>query len=268
MHNVAYYNLILDKLRKHLINYNFCEQQPPLTTHIQQLVTTPQRLFCVSPLFTPPQPNIVELALTTTSPLDHAWLIKIIDTFLSESLLFEAYSLKINSAHLPKEHETLTETLRILSVSFIESKELQTFFEFSARNNQTRHILCASTPTATTRSNDKVLAAQIHLDALLDCNHKLTLPSAPTLHVVIPLNQAQNTLALLLATMLHTHGRCVDVLLNNATTQLNLDLANTMHAKFLLLLGEDEQKNGDVTLKNIHNGTVETIKQTHIFEYI
>ena len=89
-----------------------------------------------------------------------------------------------------------------LSFRVLTPQKIKTSFEFSMRFTKKRYIICQGAPIDQSKHNLKAHLAQIDLDALVTCNHNLTTPTAPILHVVIPLSPAQNNLALLIATML------------------------------------------------------------------
>lgn len=79
---------------------------------------------------------------------------------------------------------------------------------------------------------------------------------------IIPLTEAQNKLALHLADFLQAHGKAVDLLLDDQKTQSKMKKANQLKAQFVLILGEDEQKNNTVTVKNMITGTQEVVLQS------
>jgi len=254
-------NTILDKLRRHLGYYNFQEQYQStieqITYNKLEQVVPAQKLFSINSQ----QQNHAKIVIAPSfTILDDAWIIKIIDTFLSESLLFKTYSLKIN---YPKQnYQELKNTLSILSVSFVESPTLPTNFQFSVREQG--KIYCLASGERRLESS----VANIYIDNILLLEQKITIQPSPILHVIIPLSPAQNCLALLIATMLHSHGRCIDVLLHTTPAQEPLEQARKMCAKYVLLLGENEQKYGTVIIKNLHSGSVETVAQTQIIERI
>ncbi len=291
-------NLIIEKLRKHLSLCNFHEHMAPV-----QYTSQTQKLFALDAI-TAGQPINVNLAVQQQKNIfDDAWLIKILDMFFSETLMIDMYTLKINFLGCPKDQEkynktiakgskksiqlldvlcptcqqerqSLIDALQILSLSFIIDPALhipgnnnnKTQFEFSARSENKTHSLAHGNQVDLVESHVNVTQAQINIDAILKIAHTLTLPPTPVLHVIVPLNQAQNTLALLMASILRHHGKCVDIVLNFTTPQERLEHAAKMGAQYLLLLGDDEQKTGTIVIKNVMNGTQETVRQTHIIE--
>ncbi len=275
-------NLVIEKLRKHFALYNFFEQIAPIT-----YTQKSQKVFAINPIITD---KSIDLNVAIRQPkniFDDAWLIKILDTFFSETLLLDMYTLKINflgclkdqaskklCSSCQKEWNALTNTLQILSISFIVDPSLhipgentsKTQFEFSVRSTNKTNALAHGSQITPSPNNETISQAQINVDTILSLDQKLTLPPAPAIHVIVPLSQSQNNLALLVASTLHHHGKCVDVVLNFTTAQERLEYAHKMNAQYLLLLGDDEQAAGTVTIKNLIRGTQEVVKQTKIIE--
>ena len=90
---------------------------------------------------------------------------------------------------------------------------------------------------------------------------KLVLPQEPALNLILPMDKEQNTLALLLADTLQNSGLCVDILLEGGSIKSMMRRANKMGAKYVLILGEQEQKDKTVTIKNMITGESNTVLQ-------
>ncbi len=327
------YNKIIEKIRKHLENYNFHECQTqilepinhaktqteqkicfqPLNAHETSLclrttldeqlanyaLAQPQKaysqnLFSIGPIFTPQQHNSASLTITpSTTILDAAWIIKILDSFLSEALLQETYTLKISYRGCQKDQEAkatrktkhlcstchkdwqiMRETLEMLSTSFIEQplwhaptrRSSQLRFEYTIRSLDQINTLIHGERYMV--ENNEIAVAHVNIDALVELAQKINTQTSPPLHVIIPLNPAQNSLSYLIATILHHHGRCITVLPHITTTQSSLEQAHAMHPKYLLLLGQEEQEHGTITIKNLFTNGVETVKQTQLIEHL
>jgi histidyl-tRNA synthetase len=297
--------MILEKLRKHLGLYNFREQQNLTIEQLAfvQSVALIQKIFAIDPVIVQ-RPLNVNVVQQTSTILADAWLIKILDTFFNETFLLDMYTLKLNflgclddqetynkkiasnikqiqrldflCSTCQQEWHTLLDALRILAVNFVIDSALvipcnttmKTQFEFSSRWPGSINVLAHGNQMNVKSSYEYITHACVSVDAILKLDHKLTLPTAPVLHVIVPLRPAQNVLALLVAALLHYNGRCVDVLLGTQTIQERLEQACKKQAKYLLLLGEEEQKLGTVTIKNLMNSTQETIRQTQLIEYL
>jgi histidyl-tRNA synthetase len=103
------------------------------------------------------------------------------------------------------------------------------------------------------------------IDALQD---KLSIPHEPALHLLLPMSEEQQSLALLLADVMQTKGLCVDVLLEGASMKSMMRKANKMGAAYVLVLGEEEVKNGTVSVKNMTTGDSSMIPQSDIVNFI
>jgi len=88
------------------------------------------------------------------------------------------------------------------------------------------------------------------------------------LFVIMPMSKEQHPLALLLADELQANKLCCDILLEGDSVKSMMRKANKMGAKFVIIVGEDEQKNRMVTVKNMITGSEEKIAQAKLVEYL
>ena len=103
------------------------------------------------------------------------------------------------------------------------------------------------------------------LNAIKD---KLFVPHKPTLNVIIPMDVKQHGIALLLADDLRRHGHCTQVLLDQQKLQKMMRKANKLGANNVLILGEEEQQSGTVTLKNMGSGKEQKMAQDEIHKHL
>ena len=96
---------------------------------------------------------------------------------------------------------------------------------------------------------------------------QLNIPHPPALHMIIPMTPAQHTLALLLADELQAHNICTDILFEGSIKSM-MSKANKFGAAYALILGETEQGNRTVTVKNMTNGTEQVIAQTNLVDIL
>ena len=96
----------------------------------------------------------------------------------------------------------------------------------------------------------------------------LPLPQPAKLHVLLPLANAQQTLALLLADELHAVGLCAEVLLEGGSIKSMMNKANKLGAAYALILGDEEQQKNEVTVKNMITGAQEKISQSELVAYL
>jgi histidyl-tRNA synthetase len=104
---------------------------------------------------------------------------------------------------------------------------------------------------------------------LLDTvKNKLSLPSLRPLNIIIPMSSKQHHLALLVAQNLTTASICCDLFLEKASLKALMNKAHKMGALHVLIIGEQEQQDGTVTIKNMNSGSQVTLKQTEIQTFL
>lgn len=181
-----------------------------------------------------------------------------------------------------KEWEQLQEQLSLLSVSFVHDPKLvrgldyytKTVFEFVSGNLGAQASICGGgrydqlVSQLGGKEDQPSIGVGIGIERLLmlldPIQDTLPIPQLPALHLFLPLSQEQETLALILADMLHGKGLCADVLLEGGSVKSMMRKANKLGAKYCLLLGSDEQKNKTVTVKNMTTGDEKTIPQVDL----
>jgi histidyl-tRNA synthetase len=92
---------------------------------------------------------------------------------------------------------------------------------------------------------------------------KLMLPQLPALQVIIPMGVAQHTIALLLCQELINKGVCTEVLFEGSMKNM-MKQANKLGAQHVLIIGEDEQKENAVMVKNMITGQETKMKQIEV----
>ncbi len=92
---------------------------------------------------------------------------------------------------------------------------------------------------------------------------KLAIPHPPALHMIIPMTFAQQTTALLLADELLAQNICTDVLFEGSMKSM-MRKASKAGAAYVLIIGETEQQNRTVMLKNMTNGTEQSVAQVDV----
>ncbi|MFC1842209.1 histidine--tRNA ligase [Candidatus Dependentiae bacterium] len=185
-----------------------------------------------------------------------------------------------------REWETLKEELSLLSVSFVVSKKLvrgldyysKTVFEFVSQNLGAQSAFCAGGRynQLVSQLGGKVdqpsIGAAIGIGRLLlllqDIKETLVLPQKPALHLILPVEQKQQALALLLADNLQNAELCADVLLEGGSIKSMMRKANKMGAKYALILGPDEQQEKSVTVKNMMTGDSQKVLQVDLVKHL
>ena len=105
-----------------------------------------------------------------------------------------------------------------------------------------------------------LLLCQEHADALT--------AKKPALHVIIPFDQAQHTLSLLMASSLTKHGICADVSLESTSVKNKMKRANKQGAAYVILIGQDEMEKNYVTIKHMITGAEEKVEQGKLLHYL
>lgn len=180
-----------------------------------------------------------------------------------------------------KEWDRLKELLEFLSVNFVHAPELvrgldyynKTVFEFTSQDLGAQNAFCAGGryelgQELGAKKEVPSIGGAIGLGRVLmlldTVKDKLVIPQEPRLHVVIPMSEEQKTLGLMLADTMLNAGLCVEVLLEGGSMKSLMRRANKLGASHVLIIGEDEQKNGTVSLKNMTSGESEVVKQVDV----
>lgn len=183
------------------------------------------------------------------------------------------------------EWQELRNRLEELSVSFVHNSKLvrgldyynKTIFEFVSPLLGAQSAFCGGgrydslVALLGGKQDQPSIGAAIGIDRLMmlleAVNSPLLAQQEEPLYVIIPLDTAQHPLALLLAKTLNAESICTDVLFDGSLKSM-MRRAHKMGAKAVLLVGEDEQKNGTVTLKDMQVGESHVVKQKDITQYI
>ncbi len=284
------YNFVLDQIKKHLALYNFSEikTQAPNTPELKFATSDstthePQKLLKVYDYSQ--ELDQINIKILNTDNIEQcAYFIKMLDAFFMEKLKLENYALKINPRpsqyNAPKECNQdcfeLINLLQILSVSYVVDPNLKTMFEFVSRDLGEQHTFidgeCYITCIKNNMQNIQNLIATIDLTKVITLvekyQNRLLIPENPTLHIVIPVSNEQKALALLMADKLQSNSLSTDVFLENLPIPEMIKISNKLGAKYVLIIGEEEQKNGTVTIKNMQNSEIFSVKQSEIISYL
>ena len=98
--------------------------------------------------------------------------------------------------------------------------------------------------------------------------NNLPLPQRPKLHVVMPLSPAQQPLAMIVADSLQANGLATDTLLDGGSVKSMMRHANRLGAAYVLVIGEEEQKEGFITVKSMADGEQAQVKQAELLAYL
>ncbi len=114
------------------------------------------------------------------------------------------------------------------------------------------------------------IGAGIGMERLLivleDSLEKIMLPRS-SLVCVVPCDVQQNNTALLVADALQAAGVCVDILLDQASLKSKLRKADKLQAKYAVVIGQTEQEQNFVMIKNMMTGQDEKVSQADLIAY-
>lgn len=96
----------------------------------------------------------------------------------------------------------------------------------------------------------------------------LVLPKKETLQVILPITQEQYALALLIAHTLAAHDLKCDVLYEQANISNLMKKAQRLHPAYVLLIGPDEQKTNQISVKEMATGKLSLLKQDELVAYL
>lgn len=185
-----------------------------------------------------------------------------------------------------KEWQTLKHELEHLSVSFTYSSTLvrgldyyeKTVFEFISSELGAQSAFCGGgrynqlAQEVGAKEDQPSIGAAIGIERILilleKIKDKLNLPKPNPLYLILPLEKEQSTLALLLADELQANIIKTDILFAESSIKSRMRKANKMEASFVILIGQEEQQNKQVTLKNMENGESKVISQFDLVKLI
>lgn len=185
-----------------------------------------------------------------------------------------------------EEWQKLKQTLELLSISYTHKPTLvrgldyynKTVFEFVSPDLGAQDAFCGGgrydllASQLGAKQEVPACGAAIGIERLLmllePLRDTLPIPQPPALQVIIPLGPEQQPLALLVADQLQNQNNvCVDVLLEGSVKSM-MRKANKMGAQHAIIIGEDEQKQGVVLVKNMMTGDERVVRQKELVEIL
>lgn len=184
------------------------------------------------------------------------------------------------------EWQSLLDNLENLSVSYSIKKNLvrgldyysKTVFEFTSSSLGAQNAFCGGgrydhlALEIGSKEDQPSIGAAIGIERLLlvleSAKDKLMIPHKLPLYIIMPMTKEQFPLALLLADELQAHKLCTDILLEADSVKSMMRKANKLGAKFVIIIGEEEQKNRIITLKNMITGAEEKVEQSKLVGYL
>lgn len=181
-----------------------------------------------------------------------------------------------------REWQDLTSMLDQLSINYVHDPRLvrgldyynKTVFEFVSTGLGAQNAICGGGryDTLSIALGEKKPVPSIgvgfgieRLMLLLE-EHKnlLPLPQKPALVAILPLGEPQQMLGLLCAQNLRAKNICCEVFLDGTSVKSMMRRANKLGAKYALLIGEEEQQNNTITVKDMLSGQETKVKQSEL----
>ena len=180
-----------------------------------------------------------------------------------------------------QEWQELQKQLTLLSVSHAYKPTLvrgldyynKTVFEFVSKNLGAQDTFCGGgrynqlVEQLGGNQDRPAIGAAFGIERLMlllePLRDQLAIAHPPALHMIIPMTPAQHTLALLLANELQAHNICTDILFEGSIKNM-MRKASKFGAAYALILGETEQENRTVTVKNMTTSTEQTVAQVDL----
>lgn len=184
------------------------------------------------------------------------------------------------------EWNDIQKNLLMLSTTFVHNTHLvrgldyynKTVFEFSSPHLGSQNAFCGGgrydslVKEIGGKQDQPSLGAAIGIERimlLLQTHNDIRLTADKTpLTIIMPLTAAQQPLGLFLATALQARGIQTEVNFSGASAKSMMRSADKAAARFVILLGDDEQLSNSATIKDMVKGTQTTIKQTELADYI
>jgi histidyl-tRNA synthetase len=152
-----------------------------------------------------------------------------------------------------------------------------TIFEFIAQERDAKDTFCwgghyslGFSPEDT--KDISSLGASIDMRRLIALIEKklnnLPLEQEPVLHAIIPVTEQQRPLALLIAYELQAHGYATEVLVESDPLTTMMKKTQTLGARYVLMVGPDEQHQGTITIKDMQKGEQITLRQAEIVTFL
>ncbi len=277
---IQLYAFVLEKTRQHFIYYNFHEREmsPNFSDDTNQI----KKIFMHGPVPQGKLPNngnwfhynhcvIQQNDQSCVDVFVHT--LKILDSLFHEVLYAENYVLKISLCAREKHDlDKLQYLLGALSVNHIlatsESCSNATTFEFISWNSEGgQDVFCNGEWEYKTGLTITIAMLKLVL-LVAKKSEKFPLPQAPVLHVIVPLTEQQKMIALTLAHVLHKHACATDVYLQQACLEEHLQKAHLSGARYVFVIGADEQAHGTVLINDLNKQTSTVVAQDGILTFL
>jgi histidyl-tRNA synthetase len=182
------------------------------------------------------------------------------------------------------EWQKVQEQLLQLSVTFVHDPYLvrgldyynKTVFEFIGTTLGAQNTFCGGgrydslAQQLGSKEEIPAIGAGIGMERLLlllEGKEDMFATSRPSLVCVVPCDEQQNGTGLLIAEHLQSFGVCVDILIDTASLKSKLRKANKLQATWAIIIGQQEQAENFVTIKNMMTGGDEKVSQADLEKF-
>lgn len=184
-----------------------------------------------------------------------------------------------------QEWQQLQQQLSALSVSYAYRSTLvrgldyynKTVFEFVSKNLGAQDAFCGGgrynqlVQQLGAREDHPSVGAAIGIERLMllleQVGGTLPIEQQDPLHVIIPMASEQHDTALILADTLRAADLRVDVLVDGSVKSM-MRKANKLNAAFMFVVGETEQHNKTVMIKNMATGEDVSVEQNAVINFL
>lgn len=184
-----------------------------------------------------------------------------------------------------QEWQELQMLLQQLSVSYAVANTLvrgldyysKTVFEFVSLELGAQNTFCGGgryNSLATTlgaKTDQPSIGAAMGIERILLMlaqQSEIAIPQPPRMHAIIPLTTEQVPLVLQVADLLHANNFCTEILVEGDSVKSNMRHANKLGARYVILIGPEEQQAGTVTLKDMSAGSEVTLLQRELVPHL
>lgn len=184
------------------------------------------------------------------------------------------------------EWQEIQKNLLALSVSFVYNPHLvrgldyynKTVFEFSSTQLGAQNAFCGGgrydslVKEIGGKQDQPAIGAALGIERLLLLleaqKNPLLVPKITPLVYIIPLSAAQQAHSLIIASTLRAHDIRTDINFSGSSLKSMMRAADKANAHYVIVIGEDEQKNSTVMVKDMAKGTQSSIVQSKIVDFI
>jgi hypothetical protein len=279
------YNFVLEKMKQHMVRHNFCEVAMP----VRALVDMPHgahKIFMQGPLVNEQIPvdgdwlqvsSCVIEQKCSDSLVAYAHFLKILDSFFHK-MCAEDYILTLwFSPSVPENDKvTVCDLLATLSVNHVidrsESRlpgQAALAFEFvscrSFRERFCQGAVCVTNDSAVLRAS---IAMMRMVNFIEHTAHSLLVDVDQRVHLVVPLTNHQVPAALLLVHELQGHNLAADIFLADGSQVDHCAHARSCGARYVVMIGPDEQSAGTARIQDVLKGTSHVIVQREVVHFL